>query len=432
MNYLDKLKMNSQNLYLYIVLLISVVFYGMVASGNWDLAFGFVMICIALYVFLLYAKKDIFHPIGIYSLFWLGISGLATYRVTTTQESWSNYMKLIIVTSYITFIIGFNLYKKFSRGCNSSSIKTNPSKLYIGISALTVFSVIAFLAEVAILKYIPLFSENMSAYRDFHVTGIHYFVVMVGILPAISLLYKKLDGKHNIIWINLISFAISTLIVSRQLIILQVILLIITYHYVYRKISFKSIFIIGIIGLALFSVSFSMRNQSSDYFNQAAKVSEQHKDNPMVKPFLYFTYNFENLRNTVENFNDFKYGTNMAFPILAFTNTKGMVDYSYKSEYFTNPNMNTSTYLADIYYDFGFVGVVIVPFLLGMLYSFLYEKMRNSLNSFSIIFMLLTYCLIFCFFVNWYINTSIVFDIVILILLGVFTIDKNKKVFRGI
>jgi len=147
----------------------------------------------------------------------------------------------------------------------------------------------------------------------------------------------------------------------------------------------------------------------------------------LTQPYLYITINFENLRNIIENFNDYKFGLNMLFPIFAFTKTKNLIDYSYISKYFTNPLFNTSTYLSDIYFDFGIFGVIVINGLLGIIFGYIYlnKLMRKKEIIYIIVYSILCYSLIFVFFVNFFYNPTIWFYLIILFIFNYF-IYKNK------
>ena len=339
-------------------------------------------------------------------------------------------MWIIIIISYATFLLGFKIFnmKNIDIDINNRKIcRINEKKLYLSIKIITILSLIGFTLEVAILKYIPLFSKNMEAYRAFNITGIHYFVVSVGIIPTLTLLYKKIGGTKRVFLYNFISFLISILILSRQLIIMQIVLVTISYHYTIKKISLKKLGIFLIIGLILFSLSFRLRNQSSQYINKVADIMPKYQSSMFVKPLLYFNMNFTNLNIIVNKFHDYKMGQNMIFPIVAFTGLKNEFNYNYKENYLATKNFNTSTYLADIYFDFGIFGVIIIPFILGVIYSFLYRNMKKNLSIINLIYFLLIYCLIFCFFVNWYYNTAIIFDIILIFIIYSYS-EKNSVI----
>ena len=374
--------------------------------------------------FFILGSKDTFNPLAIYTVFWLGSAGLSCFRMSKDQYSWSWYMWLVVLTAYITFVIGYLIVKK--RVTKSSSSRTvDVNKLYIAIVTVVILSVLALIFEILVLGYLPLLSKDMRAYKNFHISGIHYLVVSISLIPPLTMIYRKLGGKKHIIVLNVISFIVPVLIVSRQLTIFEFVVCIIAYHYLYKKIKMKFIISFSIVGMLVFSASGKLRNQNVDYIKHAARI-ESTSNSLLIQPYLYFAMNFENLRNIVENFDDFQCGRNMTFPILAFSNTKKYVDYSYKSDYITNENFTTSTYLSDVYFDFGYFGVLVIPFLLGMIYSLFYiavTKAKITLNS--LMDYILTYCLIFCFFMPWHFNPTIWFYFIVLIIMGLFCSKRH-------
>jgi len=209
-----------------------------------DFTIGIVLIGISAVIFIFTAKKDIFNPIGIFSASWLGAIGLATFRLSNYQLKWSFYTWFVVILAYIMFGLGYIFYStklfKFSR-CNDIK-KINMEYFYNAIVIFFVVCFMAFLVEVAIEGYIPLFSKRMEAYMEFGISGIHYFTVSIAMLPSISLIYKKMGGTKRVSIINIISVLIPILIVSRQLILFQVIIFLITYNYFVKKIDLKVLF----------------------------------------------------------------------------------------------------------------------------------------------------------------------------------------------
>lgn len=393
-----------------------------------NMLIGALVMGIALTSYFHFSKEDVFNPIGVYSVFWLGVAGLANIRISSDQHIWSYYMWVVVILAFVSFCLGYFVMNKYNKklSLKKPEVPFSNEKLYNCIFILFIISVVSFIFEAIYLGFIPIFSSKMDAYMNFNIKGVHYFVVSIALIPSLTLAYRKAGGTKKIIIYNIVSFLIPILIVSRQLLLLEIILAMITYHYSIKKIPFRIIFVTAIISIVLFSLSSNLRHQNIEYIKSAANVNIK-SNSVLIQPYLYLTINFENLRNIVENFSDYKLGENTGFSVLAFTNTKKYVDFSYKSLYFTNPNFNTSTYLSDIYFDFGIVGVAIIPFMLGLLYCFLYKKyVRNNVNQIMIIlYSLLSYCLIFSFFVCWYFNPTIVFYIVMLFII-LFYCSRNK------
>lgn len=400
----------------------------------WGLSFvvAVIMIVLAIALYFIFSKKDLFNPLAIYSLFWLGGIGISKLNLSYDQNNWSFYFWLNLILAYVMFVLGYYfVYKKVDVKSlvKIKKYKFGNDRFYLAIVILFILCLTSFILEVIILRFIPLFSAQMEAYKTFHISGVHYFVVTVCILPSLTMIYKSNGGKKKILLINIISFLIPILIVSRQLIILQVVLVVVTYHYFYKKLSLKLILAIGCISIVSFSILSNLRHQNVSYIYRVAHM-KTNKESIFTQPYLYVAMSFENLRNIIDNFHSYKLGQNILYPILAFTNTKGFFNDSYKLHYLTNEYFTVSTYLSDIYYDFGVAGVVIIVFLLGCIYSFVYKLIleNKELSIITSIHGILTYCIIFSFFVSWFFNPSIWFYTIVILMIVIFCNEGEKDI----
>lgn len=421
----------------YIILSLNIMFailsiYNFI-KGSYELGASLLMICFVINMCIIYFKKDILHPISTYSIFWFGFAAISVNRLSDDQKPWSPYMWSVIIVSYFTFIIGYYLKDIIKRKKSiiaeedvKKEITIDKIKLLRVIKVVFYLSIGFFIVEAAILGFIPIFSDNMSAYKDFHIKGIHYFVVCAALIPMLCVIYKSIGGEKKVIFYIIFSYMISVAILSRQLLIMQLGLHVISYHYLVKKFKIKTMIVAFIILAIAFSLSFNIRKQDDNYIKSVMNFRDDNISLTIKKPYMYIAMNFENLRNIVENFNDYQYGTNVAFPVFAFTNTKKFINYDYQLEYRNNPIFTTSTYMSDIYFDFGFVGVLLVPLLLGLLYRWLYDKIQHKVSIVNSMYFVLLYCLAFCFFVNWYTNATIWFYMGILFVAHLYVSNDSK------
>lgn len=402
------------------ILMLAVLVISLINGYSYIFSISIVAISIIIYFFL--AQDDLFNPAAVYSLFWLTGVGISNLRLSFDQKNWSLYVWINIILAYVMFMAGYYYTKqkiKINNVFNIKKYKFSNERLYIAIVILTVLCIVAFSIEVAVLKFVPIFSSEMDAYKRFHISGIHYFVVTVGIIPSLTMVYKKNMGTKSIWHINIIASLIPILIVSRQLVLLAVILIVVTYNYLFKKVSFKIVSIISVIAIVAFSIASNLRHQDISYIYRVSNMKTTSLSY-LTQPYLYIAMSFENLRNIIEDFHSYKFGMNMLFPIFAFTNTKGFFDYSYKVDYLTNRNFTVSTYLSDIYFDFGIYGVIVITFLLGALHSYVYKFVIRKQHNMVTIHSLLSYCLIFSFFTTWYFNATIWFYTIVLLSINLF------------
>ena len=423
-------------------IILGIIFVTCILSNIWIkdtyTTLGIFLILSSICVYFKITSEDLFHPVALFSGFWVGVAGLSNFRLSGFQHKWSIYMFVVVFTVYITFVLGYYLGKRTKLKTPISYGKTDVNKLYYALIGVFLATVLCFIAEILILGFVPLFDPRMEAYQLFHVTGLHYFTVTAGILPCLTVVYKGYGGKKATWFINVVAFAIPVLIISRQLLLLQVISSLVVYNYIYKKVSLPMLIIVGLASMIIFSMLLKLRHQDTNYINEVSNITlteeeegeagEEHKVSgllnfintnetankvfrKLVQPYMYLTMNFENLRNIVENFNDYQYGKHTIFPVFAFTNTKKYVDYSYVEEYLTNENFTTSTFMSDVYYDFGYVGAVLVPLLFGWIFGMNHRSMMEKKSNKLVIavYSIMVYCLIFSFFVPWYSSPTIWF-----------------------
>lgn len=402
---------------------------------------AYLIIILALVLYLFFSKGDTLNPLALYSLVWIGCIGLSSLKLSYDQYDWSFYMWLNVTLAYIMFIIGYmsivSGFKKYKVVSVNKHI--NNKKLFICIQVVSIVSIMSFAAEVAILKFIPLFSDMPNAYVEFHVTILHFFTLLVAIVPPLSIIYKKNGGKiRSIFFANTCVILISVLLVSRENMMFIMFISGVTYHYCYKKISKKVLFTSMIVGILLFSLASSLRNQNTYDIQQTANFKNQQKT-ILAQPYVYFTMSFENLRNLVENCNSYNYGLKTLQPILVFTGMRQYVNT--EMLYLTNYKFNVSTFLYTIYSDFSIFGVIVISFLLGLLYSFYYIKRVYGVlkpDMSFIIYALLSYDLFYSFFTNLYSDPSKFFDLMVIIIISMIVKKKvlsnnlmiNNKLFE--
>ena len=370
------------------------------------------IIVIATIVYNKFSEKDSLQPIALYSLSWLGGIGLANLKLSYHQITWGTKVWVVLISSYFIFIFGYFIYNRyFGQKISKVRWELDNERLYKNMAYYCILCIIIFLIEAIILGYIPLFSTEMGAYMDFHIKGLHYFTVSIIIVPIISLIYKNQNGKKKVyLWI-ILSIAIPIVIVSRQLLILAVFLILITIHQLYIKLSKKTLIIVSSLLLIMFVLSSYVRHQDLEYIHEVANM--KYKDpSILTQPYMYVVMNFENMANIIEKVEKFELGKNTFFPIFAFTNMKYYFDYAIKSELLISPYFTTTTYLSNLFYDFGVFGIVVFNFLFGFLAAHINKIVKNNkIHLFS--FGILCFTLLFSFFEPWYSNPSLWFDIVI-------------------
>lgn len=391
---------------------------------NKIIAYNFIVISILIYFML--SKNDIFNPVGIFTISWILLIGISRFKLSYFQNDWSSLAWVIMLGSFISFLCGYylnNIYIfKTKKKFNYKNINVN--RLLFIIYFLLLLSCISLFIEFKVLGYLPIFSKNPLAYKEFYYKFFHYFVVLVGIIPPLTILYKACNGKQKVWYINIICIIISILIVSRQLIIFQVTTSIIVYNYSIKKIKRNHVIIATIIGIIVFSMGSILRQQDKNYMVSVSNFKNYELES-IAQPYMYFTMGFDNINNLVNNSVTFENGKIFMKAIEVFTGVK--VNINDTTQYLVSKNFTAPTYLYFLYIDWGIYGTLIIPFCIGIIINLIYKQIyRNREVNFNIIiYSLLLYSLIFSFFVNWFYNTTMIFYVIVLIIIKIF-IEKSR------
>ena len=363
---------------------------------------------------------------------------------------------LIFMTIFIYYIFNkTNIFDFLSINNNirifENKIKMIDCLFYIEISTF-IISIISLFIEIAVLKFIPLFTLNTPhAYSSFHIFGIHYLTVLAKFLPIIStVLLFNCEYKFKNLFLNINKYKfiiligyvypiiLSLLLVSRSILFYSIIytllyILILNINIIKTiKIKYKILFILFFI-LSYVTITI-FRAHDAIYLNN---IFDMKYNLPIFisQPYSYISQNFENLNYLIKELTVFSLGKRTFSPIWTLTLIKKFFTLNiYTYPYLIKEELSTCTFLYDIYYDFSIYGVAVFIFIISKVFKFfegIIDKYKSNsilkINPFFIIIyvVLLSYIL-FSFFQNYFLLTNSVIDIVYLyILFNVFDYYVN-------
>lgn len=112
---------------------------------------------------------------------------------------------------------------------------------------------------------------------------------------------------------------------------------------------------------------------SSDRMHDAIPVAAFR----VVQPYFYFVSSWANFDFCIQHVETYRYGLMTMRPFISLFRLDYLIDVDYTKEVL-NPAFNTHSFLTDYYYDFGYLGLVVLPFLLGIVVSWIYRRSRSS------------------------------------------------------
>ena len=391
---------------------------------------------------------------GIFSFIWFFTIGLSTLRLHPKQVEWNFETWICLILTHFIFLVGYYMYPKLKEQVNKiigKQVKNISSKkeikniseknFFFFLCVMSIIPIISFIIEVILNNgMIPVFSKNMSAYQNFGRGIIHYFTVSSCLVFPIMYMYVhtyKIDFKRKIIctFLVLLNLLIPIMIVSRQLIIVSIVML--TFEIcVFNKKNENKILIISLI-LILVGWSFIrlFRNQDSKYLEKALEMGDNYKlSTKNMQIYMYVSMNYDNFNKNVDNGVKYKYGTQSIYPIFGLIRLKQFLPQNWfeiNLKRIINV-YNTYPVVMTPYVDGGVIAVIIYMFIIGCICSSFESKNHNNV-FYNLTYVILKVCLTFSFFANWFSRQTWWFYVIILCIMTKLFFNKKeiKEIYCG-
>ncbi len=367
-----------------------------------------------------------FNPLSFYAIVWGTIVFAYGFRlmplIDISTEAWT-----AIVLSYVAFIFGVlvlyvaqDVFNKntahFSSDENAFYIFYNDGKVLKTI--IWIFAIIGLFAAlqhwyVLFARYgsfTEIFIHSLRVYRE-RIDGVEsgeipYLWLFSYVAIFLSGIYTAYRGKIEIVTVlsllgiilkEMARFTRSGILLGM----LEFIIAFVLFRYVlsssnsYTKRNNRKLIFGSIVLIALFIASASFvkvsRNTFDDYKGVSSSLS-QYKGGALISPSIYFYLSSQiAVFSRYLEIGDEKLliAQNTLFPIYSLLSKTGVVERPKDNSigYYVPTWSNTATYLRDLHSDYGFTGIIIGPFLLGLITSFYWFKTfyKNDLISFVIL-----------------------------------------------
>lgn len=189
--------------------------------------------------------------------------------------------------------------------------------------------------------------------------------------------------------------------------------------------------IISVIVISSLTLVKEFRGSVESYSGSSTTLKKL-KDVPVVSPsvYLYFSSNVGVLSRYFEaESENMMFGENTFLPIYNLISKFDIVKHPnfYPRGYFIPMWTNSATYLRDLHADFGYVGLILIPYLLGLLATYYWIRFYETGSIYA--FIVLTYLYqIISFSIFYMITRSAVWFISFLVLL--ILVPMARKVLR--
>lgn len=384
--------------------------------------------------FLLLSRKiyrDYFSPLGLMGSMWNWAIAVANLQLSPIyQRTWRAETWIVVLGSFITFTIGcltltllYLLKKKngstISRSWNKKDLKLRISKRTFTkvIYFLFIISYIAFLYQVFRIAIIgggldAFIKTPHIAEREFWVTGVGYIYYLNFFNAVLAYAYLEIYGirRNKIIaGIFLLSLFAWPFRMNKTVIFIGVASIFFLANYLREhQFSLRYLLLVLLILLLVFIGYSSVTPYENVEYVEKGAVKLPQSLALLARPYLYLSTSFENLQEALIQDRNTNYiaGIRTFYPVLNFTliNDIFNIREHLKAERpMYNFAFKTNTYLGHYYLDFGVLGTLIIPYLLGLLTTFIYIKMlRKGSPFFLFSYVYIAYAIAFAFFAPYF------------------------------
>ena len=409
-------------------------------------------ICFSIFIFLVITgfKKgvDFFSPARIFSLIWSLAIGLADFKFSYLQFQWNGFGWLMLLLGLFAFLLG--IYISFSINIGKPFINVyqirnkikieeiNEKFLYKFIIIFFFAYIICFYLEYLIQGYVPLLTSKPEKARVmFGIFGLHLFVAGVNVILFLIVEYfilinAKIKRKLILSLIFVISAGSFLLLLQRYNFFILFFMILCFYYYSGRKLNLKVVFVFCalIAGIIIGIESLRISKLAEAYIFYANEMKFSYKYAFLAQVYMYIVMNLENFVKEFPHIINHSYGLFTFDFLTAITGIKHWVLDYFQLEKFPHyiGGYNTFPFYWVYYYDFGALGLAVIPMVIGFVISELYYHLHRNPN----IIILVLYSIGFTIIVISYSSDPLtrldmMFNFVVIAIAQVSIMKKNEK-----
>ena len=382
-----------------------------------------VFLLILIVVDLLHNKK-IYTPGVVFNTIFFVTMFLYMFYLSHIQQTLS-YQTLWVISACV---FGFNIpiFNSYYKSRNVFIKKRNLSVKLSSRREMVVYyiALAMFIIEVIYSRGCPLvwkFTGSTKVYVDFGIpsfNGLFYAIVML--MGSYSIFKKGCIYKYFYL-------LMGVLIISRQLLIsifIQGAILYLASHKMNKKLIITLIagFILGVLA---FSFMGNVRTGESMFLHVAQFKPEYDWIPTSFKwIYAYLCFSISNLNNLIRMTSGAVNFGATTFNELMPSILKLKLPENQKFSFLVNPNFNVSTFMPDIFIDFGILGVALFCLIVGIVSKYLYERVKIGDKVCQLFYMVIIHNIIFLTFRNMFVYLPVMFELVLIPL--IFMVDYGK------
>ena len=396
------------------------------------IAFG---ICLGIVGTAVRRGADVLSPARVYGFVWALAIGLADLKFSRLQFEWSGFSWLMLLLGVLSFLVGTLIAYVMNLGnelvpiedmrIRLRKVSINSGRLFRSILAFFFLYILAYIIIAAVKGFIPALIVRASELRtEFSMFGLGLFIQSLPFILLFIVLYfvfvrRCPVQKTVLVIIFLTTVGTYLLLLQRFVFLMWLVITLAFLYYVTRSIRFRT-FLVGsfAIGLLFYGIqSFRFARYIQNYLYVVSRMKFSGAYAALTEPYMYIAMNLENFARGVEKLETFTYGYYTFDFLLALTGLKHWIAkyFNLVERPFIFSSYNTFPYFWVYYRDFGSIGLVVGPLLLGLIIGLLYYRMRvtPTLTNVSL-YSIAVFVMVISFFINPLTMLFFVFNIAVI------------------
>jgi len=276
----------------------------------------------------------------------------------------------------------------------------------------------------------PLISKvDRSTYFISGIGTIYLLIQSLSFLIFYDWLDKKIIGKKSIVLLIIILLMIISLSNKFQLFYLlcQYIVL---YNLLKKKIKLKTFIYLLLLVICIFVIYYNFIYDemyiSSDLVYSISKMKLPHNLSFLTTPYLYLSYNYDNLFNymfnTSNNFGYGYYSTREIIEALNFNTILSLDVQTLNNVWKSNLQyqwLTTGTIFREMYMDFSYIGILVGTFIIGIVSKKSYFNVKNNPDIFNTyVYTSIIVSIFFLFFTNNFISMNFIINLLFMLIIS--------------
>ncbi len=393
-----------------VVVLLIVAFWAKSSALNIYLAVVISSIAI------IYYRLDYIHPLVAYLVPWSFICVLSQLKISAVSRDFSLETSYLFIGAFFSSIAYYMLMTKQKKSPNISALQTVPQqqiynrRYYLAVGVYILLLII----NAVYSKYLPivnlvLLGKGETGYIGFGIPTLYGFFNAYANALAILSLFFFLTTRHRVyIIVYLLIIALFVVLMSRQNIVSVLVESVVVLTFIKGRISLFRLIVYILLFLGFFAIVGELRTGD---ITGLVKLNENYDWLPkgFIWLYSYSYFNLLNFDNLVIALDGGQYdGSSLHQFIPSFIRPTEFDPSQFREIH----AFTVSSYMFDIYYDIGFLGVILFTIFMQIIGGLAYNSAINKMTYRAIaIYSVIFFSVSFSFFVNFLFYLPVIFQV---------------------